>query len=131
MVRVIDWSEDTVKLAAVLAEHGVDLDVSSGGNSPDQQIQSVPGYQVPFAAAVKKVHGDKILVSTVSAIYKGKLAQSILDEGRADVIFVGRMFQKNPGLVWSLADDLGVDIRQPGQIELGFKGRPQPVHKNH
>ncbi|TBU27660.1 hypothetical protein BD311DRAFT_807604 [Dichomitus squalens] len=78
MVRVIDWSEDTVKLAAVLAEHGVDLDVSSGGNSPDQQIQSVPGYQVPFAAAVKKVHGDKILVSTVSAIYKGKLAQSIL-----------------------------------------------------
>ncbi|TBU41805.1 hypothetical protein BD309DRAFT_1039644, partial [Dichomitus squalens] len=125
------WStEDTVKLAAVLAEHGVDLlDVSSGGNSPLQQIKGVPGYQVPFAEAVKKAHGDKILVSTVGAIYEGKFAQSILDEGRADVIFVGRMFQKNPGLVWSFADDLGVDIRQPGQIELGFKGRPKPADK--
>ncbi|TBU40069.1 FMN-linked oxidoreductase [Dichomitus squalens] len=123
-------SEDTVKLAAVLAEHGVDLlDVSSSGNSPLQQIKGVPGYQVPFAEAVKKAHGDKILVSTVGSIHEGKFAQSILDEGKADVIFVGRLFQKNPGLVWSFADDLGVDIRQTGQIEWGFRGRGKPADK--
>ena len=75
--------EDTVKLAGILAEHGVDLlDVSSGGNSGLQMIRSVPGYQVPLAEAVKKAHGDKILVSAVGAIHEGKLAQSILDEVR-------------------------------------------------
>ena len=73
--------EDTVKLAAVLAEHGVDLlDVSSGGNSPLQQIKVFPGCQVPLAEAVKKAHGDKILVSAVGAINEGTFAQSILDE---------------------------------------------------
>ena len=75
--------EDTVKLAGILAEHGVDLlDVSSGGNSGLQMIRSVPGYQVPLAEAVKKAHGDKILVSAVGAIHEGKFAQSVLDEVR-------------------------------------------------
>ena len=74
-------SEDTVRFAGLLAEHGVDLlDVSSSGNSPAQKIVVGPGYQVPFAAAVKRAHGDKILVSAVGAIYDGPLAQSILDK---------------------------------------------------
>ncbi len=78
--------EDTVKLAGILADHGVDLiDVSSGGNSSIGRISplvSGPGYQVPFAEAVKKAHGDKVLVSAVGAIHTGTLAQSILDEVR-------------------------------------------------
>ena len=44
-------------------------------------------------------------------------------QGKVDVFFVGRMFQKNPGLVWAFADQLGVEVRQAGQIEWGFKGR--------
>lgn len=39
------------------------------------------------------------------------------------MVFVGRYFQKNPGLVWSFAEDLGVAIRQARQIEWGFAGR--------
>lgn len=77
-------SEDTVKLAGILAEHGVDLiDISSGGSSPAARIPPLAdraGYQVPFAAAVKQAHGDKILVSAVGAIRDGKFAQSVLDE---------------------------------------------------
>ncbi len=77
-------SEDTVKLAAVLADHGVDLiDVSSGGNHPKagmSLISNVPGYQVPLAAAVKEAVGDKILVAAVGKIHEGNLAQSILDK---------------------------------------------------
>ncbi len=82
-------SEDTVKFAAILAEHGVDLvDVSTSGSSPKARISllnSGQGYQVPFAAAVKQAHGDKILVSAVGAIRDGKFAQSILDEVRASL----------------------------------------------
>ncbi|KAH9887890.1 FMN-linked oxidoreductase [Cubamyces lactineus] len=121
-------SEDTVRLAGVLAEHGVDLlDVSSSGNHPAQKIKTGPAYQAHFAEAVKRAHGDKILVSAVGAINDGQLAQSVLDKGQADAIFVGRMFQKNPGLVWKFADDLGVQIHVAGQIGWGFYGRAKPV----
>lgn len=38
--------EDTVKLAEILAEKGVDLlDVSSGGLDPRQKVKAGPGYQ--------------------------------------------------------------------------------------
>ena len=121
-------SEDTVRLAGVLAEHGVDLlDVSSSGNNPAQKIKTGPAYQAHFSEAVKRAHGDKILVSAVGAINDGQLAQSVLDKGQADAIFVGRMFQKNPGLVWKFADDLGVRIHVAGQIGWGFYGRAKPV----
>ncbi|KAI0715866.1 FMN-linked oxidoreductase [Cerioporus squamosus] len=124
-------SEDTVRFAEILAAHGVDLvDVSSGGCSPDARISPGPGYQVPFAAAVKQAHGDKVLVSAVGTIRDGKFAQSVLDEGKADVVFVGRLFQKNPGLVWSFADDLGVELHHSRQIGWGFQGRAKPQEKS-
>ncbi len=82
-------SEDTVKFAAVLAEYGVDLvDISSGASSPLARmppLRNTAGYQVPFAAAVKQAHGDKILVSAVGAIVDGKFAQSVLDEVRSSL----------------------------------------------
>ncbi|KAG2008345.1 NADH:flavin oxidoreductase/NADH oxidase [Coprinopsis cinerea AmutBmut pab1-1] len=117
-------SEDTVRLAGILADHGVDLlDVSSGGNDPRQKIKSGTAYQAPFAGAVKQALGSKLFVSAVGGLYDGNVAQGILDKGWADAIFVGRMFQKNPGVVWAMADDLDVDITAAKQIGWGFKGR--------
>ena len=79
--------EDTVRLAGVLAEHGVDLlDVSSGGVTPMQKISGGPTPQVPLAEAVKKAHGDKILVSAVGSINDGKTAQGILDKVRGGLL---------------------------------------------
>ena len=52
-----------------------------------------------------------------------RVAQRVLDEDAADVVFVGRAFQKNPGTVWKFAEDLGVLITQAHQIEWGFIGR--------
>ncbi|MCJ1254212.1 hypothetical protein MMC24_002026 [Lignoscripta atroalba] len=116
--------EDTVKLAEILAEKGVDLlDVSSAGNHPKQKIKTGPGYQAPFAKAVKEKVGDKMLVGTVGTITNGKQANQLLEEG-LDLAIVGRMFQKNPGLVWAFAEDLGVQINVANQIRWGFGGRP-------
>lgn len=114
-----------MRLAGILAERGVDLlDVSSGGNDMRQKIsQPGPGYQVRFASAVKKAHGSKILVGSVGRLNDGNVAQKVLDDGDADAIFVGRMFQKNPGQVWAMADDLGVDMESAKQIGWGFRGR--------
>ena len=52
-------------------------------------------------------------------------------QGQADVIFNGRMFQKNPGLVWKFADDLGVELHHAGQIAWGFNGRAKAVLGAH
>ncbi|KAG0708002.1 hypothetical protein DFH29DRAFT_894579 [Suillus ampliporus] len=116
--------EDTVKLAGVLAEHGVDfLDVSSGGSHPKANMKLGPAYQAPFAQAVKQAIGDKLVVGSVGSITEGKIAQEVLDKGQADVILVGRQFQKNPATVWAFASDLGVAIKLANQIGWGFIGR--------
>lgn len=55
-----DWApggwdiEQTIQLARRLQRLGVDvLDVSSGGNTPQQKIKVGPGYQVPLAEKVR------------------------------------------------------------------------------
>ena len=118
------WTvDDTVRLATILAEKGVDLlDISSGGLHPLQRIHSGPAYQAPFAKAVKQVVGDKMRVGTVGSIKTGTLGQQLLEEG-LDLIIVGRGFQKNPGLVFAWADELGVEVQMPNQIRWGFGGR--------
>ncbi|KAG6819984.1 hypothetical protein H0H93_006814 [Arthromyces matolae] len=119
-------SEDTCRLAPILFEHGVDfLDISTGGISPLQQVKGGVAYQAPFAEDVKRSlsPGHGLLVGTVGRILDGNVAQAVLDKGQADAVFVGRGFQKNPGLVWSFADDLGVDLHQASQIGWGFAGR--------
>lgn len=119
------WTVDqTVKLAEILAERGVDvLDVSSGGLHEKQKIKGGPGYQEPFAKAVKDKVGDKMYVSAVGSITEGNQANGYLEKDGLDIIFAGRMFQKNPGLVWAWADDLGVEGRWANQIRWGFGGR--------
>ncbi|KAG6908055.1 hypothetical protein DXG01_006361 [Tephrocybe rancida] len=119
-------SEDTCRLAPILFEHGVDfIDVSTGGSSLLQKVRGGPAYQAPFAEDIKRSlppsHG--LLVGSVGQITSGHIAEAILTKGQADVVLVGRGFQKNPGLVWTFADDLGVEIRQADQIGWGFGGR--------
>ncbi|KAL3491946.1 hypothetical protein BJX62DRAFT_116421 [Aspergillus germanicus] len=117
--------EDTVKLAQILAESGtVDLlDVSTGGTHSAQKIHAKPAFQAPFATAVKKAVGDKLLVGTVGMIENAKLANSLLESEGLDIVLIGRGFQKNPGLVWAWADDLGVEISMANQIRWGFSHR--------
>lgn len=123
------WTvKETIQLASLLADHGVDLlDVSSAGISPQQKIVGGPAYQAPFAKEVKKALGNKILVGTVGAITNGKQANELLAHG-LDVVLVGRSFQKNPGLVWQFADDIGIQINNANQIKWGFGGESLPRH---
>ncbi|OLN86755.1 putative NADPH dehydrogenase C23G7.10c 3 [Colletotrichum chlorophyti] len=119
------WTvDDTVKLAPLLAERGVDLlDVSSGGNHERQHPHSKPAYQSPFAIKVKQAVGNKMAVGTVGSIENGTLANELLEKEGLDLVFVGRGFQKNPGLVFAWADELGVQVNMPNQIRWGFGGR--------
>lgn len=133
--------EDTVRFAGILAEHGVDLiDVSSGGNHSAQSIKVGPllhtpsAYQAHFSEAIRKEHGVEvgaatkegkkgIFVGAVGGIRTGTIANEVLESEQADVSFVGRQFQKDPGTVWTFAEDLGVEVKVAHQIEWGFRGR--------
>lgn len=119
------WTgDDTVKLAPLLAERGVDLlDVSSGGNHPAQHPHVKPAYQAPFAIKVKKAVGNKMHVGSVGSIETAKLANDLLEKDGLDLVTVGRGFQKNPGLVFAWGDELGVNVNMPNQIRWGFGGR--------
>lgn len=130
-VSATDWletneqgwkNEDTVKFAEALAVQGaVDLiDISSGGVHSAQKVKSGPAFQVPFAAAVKKAVGDRMLVAAVGMINNGNLAEEILNENELDVILVGRAFQRDTGLAWHFAKDLDVEIAMAAQIRWGF-----------
>lgn len=123
-------SDDTAKLAPLLAERGVDLlDVSSGGNHPKQHPHAKPAYQAPFAIQAKKAVGNKMAVGSVGSIETAELANELLEKEGLDLVIVGRGFQKNPGLVFKWADDLGVQVNMPNQIRWGFGGRGKKAGK--
>lgn len=83
-----------------------------------------PGYQSDFAKAIKEKVGSKMAVGTVGTITEGKQANDLLEEKNLDLAIVGRMFQKNPAIVWTFAEELGVEINVANQIRWGFGGRP-------
>ena len=89
--------EQSVKLAKILKTKNVDLiDVSSGGNIHGAKITLFDGYQVPFAAEIKKKSGIK--TGAVGLIKTAKQAEEILQKEEADLIFVAREILRNPYL---------------------------------
>jgi len=96
-----DWveggwtTEETVELSRRVKALGVDLvDVSSGGLDARQKIPMGPGYQVPGAAAVRE--GAAVPVAAVGLITEPGHAQEILNEGKADLIFLARALLRDP-----------------------------------
>lgn len=111
---------DTVTLAARLKTLGVDLvDVSSGGSAPDAVIPVGPGYQVPFAARVRKE--AEIATSAVGLITGAEQAEGIIAGEDADAVFLARELLRNPGWVWQAAQHLGVEIGHPPAYSRAFR----------
>jgi len=121
-ISATDWAEggwspeESVKLSAILKEQGVDLiDCSSGGNVSYQQIPLSPGYQVPFAEDIKKQTG--IPTGAVGLITDARQAEEILQEGKADLIFLARELLRDPYFPLHAAYELGEEPVWPVQYE--------------
>ena len=128
-ISASDWTDegwqiiDSVELCKQLKEIGVDLiDVSSGGNLHNAPIKPVPGYQVPFAQAIK-VESD-IAVAAVGAITDPHQAQEIINSNKADAVFLARAMIRNPRWAMAAAEELKQMIAWPAPLERGrtFKG---------
>lgn len=111
-ISATDWLEggwtidESVKLAKLLKEHGVDLiDASSGAVAP-ADIPIGPGYQVPLA---QRIHDEvDILVGAVGLITEPRQAESILLQNQADAVFLGRVALREPHWPQRAAAELGI-----------------------
>jgi 2,4-dienoyl-CoA reductase-like NADH-dependent reductase (Old Yellow Enzyme family) len=114
-----DWTEggwtleESIGLAYLLKSAGVDLiDCSSGGNVFNAKIPAAPGYQVPFAGALRKTG---VMTGAVGLITSSKQAEEILQEEKADLILMGRELLRNPYFPLQAAKELEEEIQWPGQ----------------
>lgn len=115
-VSATDWLEpegwtldDTVTVARWLREAGADLiDTSTGGLVPGAEIPTGPNYQVPHAAAVRDRAG--IAATAVGQIVDARQAEDIVASGKADAVFVGREFMRDPHLPLRAAHELGATL---------------------
>ena len=134
-----DWVENSswdlreaTQFAMKLKALGCDFfDVSSGGNSPKQEIISGPSYQTGFASHIK----NKVGVPTIAVgqINEPLQAESIISTGQADMIAIGRGMLYNPRWAWHAAEVFKKECAYPPQyarahhslIGLPIPGNPQ------
>jgi len=123
-ISATDWVEDgwnlvdSIELCSQLKLLGVDLiDVSTGGNVHNAPIKATPGFQVPFAAAIRTE--AQIMTTAVGLITEPEQAQYIIETGEADAVFLARAMIRNPRWALNAAEKLGVKIPWPHQLERG------------
>lgn len=121
-ISAIDWAEggwtldDSVKLASLLKNKNVDLiDCSSGGLVSYAKIKTKPGYQVPFAEAIKKQTG--IMTGAVGMITDVEQAENILKNGQADMVLMAREYLREPYFPLTAAHILGENVEWPVQYQ--------------
>jgi len=119
-VSATDWVEggwdlaQTIEFAKELRKRGVDwIDASSGGVSPLQKIPLGPGYQVPFAQALKQATG--VTTIAVGLITEARQAEEIVASGQADMVALARGMLYDPRWGWHAAAELGGHVEAPPQ----------------
>ena len=120
-----DWVEggwtddDTVRMASALGELGVDLvDCSSGGAVQDASVPVGPGYQVRFAERVRREAG--IASGAVGAIVDPHQADRVVQEGRADLVLLGKALLRDPHWALRAAETLGEGAKHRWPVAYGW-----------
>lgn len=110
--------EDFIFFASRMKEQGVDLiDCSSGAVVP-AHVKTYPGYQVKYSEVIRTK--SAIATGAVGLITSGIQAEEILQNERADLVFIGRSLLRNPYWAKAAADELGYDLEAPKQYERGW-----------
>lgn len=127
-LSAVDWAKDgitldeTIEVARELKALGCDYIVAtSGGLASDQPIPIAPGYQVPFAAAIRKAVGIRTMA--VGMITDPHLAEDIVATEKADLVALARGMMYLPRWAWHAAEALGeTGVSYPVQYE---RARPE------
>lgn len=115
-----DWKEggwdvaQSIEFCKKLKALGIDLvDVSSGGNVADAKMNIRPGYQVPFARAIREATG--MVTGSVGLIVEPVQAEEIIGDGAADCVFLARALLRDPYWPRHAAQVLGAPMTWPDQ----------------
>ena len=121
-ISATDWVEggwdlpQSIQLARWLKDAGTDLiDCSSAGLVGNARLPAGPGFQTPFATAIRQQAG--IATGAVGFITDPVQAEHIVATGLADVVFMAREFLRDPYWPLHAARELGVDMHWPAQYE--------------
>lgn len=124
-VSATDWIEggwnlkETIDFVNILKAHGCAfVDVSTGGLHASQKITVSYGYQLPFARAVRLHTGLPTIACGL--IKDARQAESVLVEGTADLVDVGRQMLLNPHWGWQAALELGEKVDFPPSYARGM-----------
>jgi 2,4-dienoyl-CoA reductase-like NADH-dependent reductase (Old Yellow Enzyme family) len=119
-LSVTDWVEggwdlpQSIELSKRLKVAGADLiDCSSGANVADAKIPVGPGYQVPFAEAIRR--DAAIATGAVGMITKPEQAEEIIASGKADVVLLARELLRDPYWPLHAAKALDGKVAPPKQ----------------
>ncbi|AJA71023.1 MULTISPECIES: NADH:flavin oxidoreductase/NADH oxidase [Pantoea] len=119
-ISATDWvaggwdNEQSIAFSQQLAAAGCAyIHVSSGGLSPDQEIDIGPGYQLSFARDIRKV--VDIPVIGVGLITDPQQAEQALHTGDTDLIALARGMLWDPHWPWHAAAELGATVKAPPQ----------------
>ncbi|MDP3859078.1 MAG: NADH:flavin oxidoreductase/NADH oxidase [Stagnimonas sp.] len=126
-ISATDWADEqggwdiaqSVALARQLKGLGVDLiDVSSAGTLARGAIPIGPGFQVPFAAQIRREAG--IATGAVGLITEPAQAQRIIESGDADLVLLARELLRDPYWPYHAAKALGAEITAPVQYQRAW-----------
>jgi len=119
-ISASDWIDggwdlaQSIEFSLQLKALGCDwIDASSGGLAPEQKISLSPGYQVPFAEAIRKATG--IPTVAVGLITDPRQAEDFVASGRADMVALARGMLYEPHWAWRAAAELGGEVSAPKQ----------------
>lgn len=133
-ISASDWVEggwdlpQSMALAQVLDARGCQfLHVSSGGLDPRQQIPVAPGYQVPFAEAIKSLVTMPVIA--VGLITEPQQAETILRKRQADAVALARGILYDPRWPWHAAEVLGDSVVPAPQYQRCAPGTARGVFK--
>ena len=124
-ISATDWAEggwdveQSVRPAREVKSLGVDLvDISSGGLLPHVKVPVAPGYQVPFAAQIRREAG--IATGAVGLITGSKQAADIVANDEADVVLIARESLRDPYFPRRAAQELGAELPAPAQYRRAW-----------
>jgi 2,4-dienoyl-CoA reductase-like NADH-dependent reductase (Old Yellow Enzyme family) len=129
-ISAVDWEpggldiDQSVRFATWLRETGVDLvDCSSGSVVPREKIAVAPGYQVPFAAKIRRQ--AQIATGAVGLITKPQQAEDILAGEDADLVFLARTLLRDPYWPQRASEQLDIQSRWPIEYARAVAQRPR------
>jgi NADPH2 dehydrogenase len=108
IVRIVDQVKDLIHM----------VHVSTGAIAP-AQMKLYPGYQVQYAERIRRECG--IPTIAVGLIKDLDQVEEILQNGRADLVALGREILRNPNWVLNNMNSQGIDARYPDQYFRAYR----------